>query len=78
MNLKSILASIFNQKNLDSSLKSLDKGIGEFTKGINDFGDSMKKIDLDIQDDIKKSDIRKEKRAQKDKDNLDKIWGKKE
>ncbi len=73
MNLK----SIFNQKNLDKTLKSFDKIMAEFNSGLKDLGDSMGKVDQDLKDDIEKSDIQKEKRAIQDKKNIDSIWGKK-
>jgi hypothetical protein len=73
MNLK----SIFTLKNLNSCLKSFDKGMDSFNKGLKDFGDSMDKITTEFSEDVEKSNHTAKSRAIKDKENLDKIWGKK-
>ena len=52
-------------------LDSLCKSLGEF-------GKSMQSIQDEFADDISKSNIQKEKYAKIDKENLKKIWGKKE
>lgn len=72
------IKSIFNKKNLDSCLKSLDKGLKSFNKSVSDFGDSMQKMDQDLKDDISKSNSNAVKREKINKENLDRIWGKKE
>ncbi len=46
-------------------------------KSIQDFGDSMQTMNNEFSDDIKKSNQNAKSRAIKDKENLDKIWGKK-
>ena len=71
------IAKVINQKNLDKGLKSFDKIMADFKKSISDLGDSMGKVDQDFKDDIKKSNIQKEKRTIQDKKNIDSIWGKK-
>ena len=77
MNIKSFLGSIFNQKNLDNTIKSLDEGVASFNKGMQDFGDSMDKVTKELSKDVEKSNSNAKSRAIKDKENLDKIWGKK-
>ena len=49
--------------------------MASFNKGIQGFGDSMDKATKEFSEDIRKSDIQKEKRAIKDKENLKKIFG---
>ena len=70
--------SIFNLKNLDSCLKSFDNCMDSFNQGLRDFGDSMDKITSEFSEDVEKSKRNAETRAIKDKENLDKIFGKKE
>lgn len=77
MNIKFILGSIFNQKNLDNTIKSLDKGVNLFNKGMQEFGDSMESIQEEFRKDVERSKCNAEKRASIDRTNLDKIWGKK-
>ena len=71
------LSGVFNQKNLDSGLKSFDKFMSEFNKGMSDFGNAMGKMDSEFKDDIRKSDNNRKVRERIDKENLEKIWGKK-
>ncbi|MBT4327629.1 MAG: hypothetical protein HOD60_12130 [Candidatus Nitrosopelagicus sp.] len=78
MNIKSLLGSIFNQKNLDNTIKSLDKGMNSFNKGMQDFGNSMDEVTKEISEDVEQSKSNAKSRAIKDKENLDKIWGKKD
>jgi hypothetical protein len=59
-------------------IKSFDKIISDFNSGLKDFVDSMQKVDQDFKDDIEKSNSNAKSRAIKDKENLDKIWGKKD
>jgi hypothetical protein len=63
----SALGGIFNQKNLDS-----------FNTAMSDFGKSMDLITKEFSDDVTKSNESRKKRESKDKENLEKIWGKKE
>ncbi len=46
-------------------------------KSIQDFGDSMQTMNNEFSDDIKKSNQNAKSREIKNKENLDKIWGKK-
>jgi hypothetical protein len=70
--------SIFTLKNLNSCLESFDKGMESFNKGLKDFGNSMDKITTEFSEDVEKSNRNSKSRAIKDKENLDKIWGKKD
>jgi len=78
LKIKSLLTSIFNQKNLDDTMKLLDKGMTSFSKIMQDFGGSMDKMTKEFSDDVEKSNSNAKFRAIKDKENLDKIWGKKD
>ncbi len=59
-------------------MKNIDKSINEFNKAIQDFGDSMDSITREFSADIEKSNRESEIREQKNKENLDKIWGQRE
>ena len=76
MKIKSLLTSIFNQKNLNDTMKSLDKGMTLFSKIMRDFGESMDTMTKEFSTDVEKSNSNAKSRAIKDKENLDKIWGK--
>ena len=70
--------SIFTLKNLNSCLESFDKGMESFNKGLKDFGNSMDEVTKEISEDVEQSKSNAKFRAIKDKENLDKIWGKKD
>ena len=50
--------------------------MASFNKGMQDFGDSMDKVTKELSEDVEKSKSSAKSRAIKDKENLDKIWGK--
>ena len=58
-------------------MKNIDKSINEFNKAIQDFGDAMESITSEISKDVKKSNRDAEIREEKNRENLDKIWGRK-
>ena len=75
--IKNIIRKI-NAENIDKAMKSFNKGINTFDKIMADFGNSMdqltKEINQTSQNNVKIwSDS---KTNSKDKENLDKIWGK--
>lgn len=70
MKLESILKII--------NIKNINHGINMFNKIVQDFGDSMDSITRELSSDIEKSNKTSEAREQKNKENLDKIWGKKD
>ncbi len=74
MNLK----SIFTFENLDKALKSIDKNMISISNGINTFGKGMDDMLNELSSDIEKSNRRARSREQKDKANIQKIWGKKD
>ena len=65
-----------NAKNINNAIESLSKGINTFNKAVQDFGDSMDTISKEISSDIKKSNKAAKIREKKNKENLEKIWGK--
>ncbi len=70
MKLESILKII--------NMKNIHQGINVFNKAVQDFGDSMDKMSSELSSDIEKSKKESVAREQKNKENLDKIWGKKD
>ncbi len=70
MKLESILKII--------NMKNIHQGINVFNKAVQDFGDSMDKMTSELSSDIEKSKKESVAREQKNKENLDKIWGKKD
>ena len=60
------------------NMKNIEQGISTFNKAVQDFGDSMDKMTQEISSDIKKSNKESESREQRNQENLDKIWGKKD
>lgn len=65
---------LFNKINI----KNINKGIDTFNKTVQDFGDSMGSMRQEMSSDIEKSNREFEIREQKNKENLDKIWGKRD
>jgi len=70
MKLESIL-KIINMKNINQC-------ISVFNKAVQDFGDSMDTMTRELSSDIEKSDKEYASREQKSRENLDKIWGRKD
>ena len=58
------------------NMKNIDSGIETFNKVIQDFGNSMDSLTREISADVEKSNREAEYRERKNKENLDKIWGK--
>ncbi|MDF2427974.1 MAG: hypothetical protein OPY07_01845 [Nitrosopumilus sp.] len=68
MKLESILKII--------NIKNINHGIDTFNKLVQDFGESMDTMTREMSADIEKSNRDSEARERKNKENLDKIWGK--
>ena len=66
----------FNAKNISNAIDALNKGTNAFNKAVQDFGDSMNTITNEMSSDIEKSNRNAEIREKKNKENLEKIWGK--
>ena len=66
------IGKILNKINIEN----IDKGIDTFNKAVQNFGDSMDGITRELSSDIEKSNRESEAREKKNKENLDKIWGK--
>ena len=60
------------------NMKNINQGISTFNKAVQDFGDSMDSMTREMSSDIKKSNKESEAREQRNQENLDKIWGKKD
>ena len=58
-------------------IKNINRGILTFNKVVQDFGASMNSITEELSSDIEKSNKESMIREQKNKENLNKIWGKK-
>lgn len=58
------------------NMKNMNQGIHMFNKVVQDFGDSMNVITRELSSDIEKSNKQSVAREQKNRENLDKIWGK--
>ena len=58
------------------SMKDISKGIDSFNKAVQAFGNSMDTMTKELSSDIKKSDKESKVREKKNKENLDKLWGK--
>ncbi len=81
MNYKSKLVLFlrkFTLKNFDKALEKFDKGMNEFNKAVKDFGDSMVAVTKEFSSDIEESNKRRKEYERKNKDNLQKLWGKSE
>jgi len=57
-------------------MKDINKGIDTFNRAIQAFGDSMDTMTKELSSDIEKSNKELEAREKKNKENLEKIWGK--
>jgi hypothetical protein len=58
------------------NMKNINKGIETFNKIIQNFGDSMDTMTRELSSDIEKSNRESKVRERKNKENLEKIWGK--
>ena len=74
MNKKELIVTILKKINM----KNINQGIDTFNKTVQDFGDSMDTMTRELSSDIEKSNKESEAREKKNKENLDKIWGKRD
>ncbi len=58
------------------NMKNINQGMDIFNNAVQDFGKSMDTITREMSSDIEKSNRESEAREKKNKENLDKIWGK--
>ena len=58
------------------NMKNINKGIDTFNKAVQAFGDSMDTMTKEMSSDIEKSNRESEAREKKNKENLEKLWGK--
>ena len=66
----------FNAKNINSAIEEFSKGMDTFNKTVQDFGDSMDTMAKEMSSDVEKSNKESMAREKKNKENLEKIWGK--
>ena len=60
------------------NMKNINQGMDIFNNAVQDFGKSMDTITREMSTDIEKSNRESEAREKKNKENLDKIWGKRD
>ena len=70
--MKKFIDNIFKKINM----KNINKGMDTFNKAVQDFGDSMNTLTKEMSSDIEKSNRESKIREKKNKENLEKIWGK--
>jgi len=58
------------------NMKNINQGIDIFNKAVQDFGNSMDTMTKEMSSDIEKSNRESEAREKKNKENLERIWGK--
>ncbi len=66
----------FNAKNINNTIDAFSKGADMFNKAVQDFGDSMDTMTKELSSDIEKSNRASKIREKKDRENLEKLWGK--
>ena len=59
-------------------MKNVNQGIDIFNNAVQDFGKSMDSLTREMSADIEKSNRESKAREKKNKENLDKIWGKRD
>ena len=72
MTRKELIISVLKKINM----KNTNQVVETFNKAVQDFGDSMDSITREMSSDIERSNKELEARAKKNKENLEKIWGK--
>ena len=60
------------------NMKNINQGMDIFNNAVQDFGKSMDTITREMSADIEKSNRESDAREKKNKENLDKIWGKRD
>jgi len=60
------------------NMKNIGHGIDTFNNAVQDFGDSMDSLTKEMSADVEKSNRNSEAMEKKNKENLDKIWGKRD
>jgi len=61
-----------------TNMKNINNGIVTFNKIVQDFGDSMDIMTRELSSDIEKSNRESKVREKKNKENLEKLWGKRD
>ena len=58
------------------NMKNINQGIDQFNKAVQDFGQSMDTLTKEMSSDIEKSNRDSKIREKKNRENLEKLWGK--
>ncbi len=66
----------FNAKNINRTIEEFSKGMDTFNKAVQDFGDSMDTMTKEMSSDVEKSNKEAKIREKKNRENLEKLWGK--
>jgi len=74
MTKKELIINILKKINL----KNINKGIGTFNKAVQNFGYSMDTMTKEMSSDIEKSNKESKARVKKNRENLEKLWGRKD
>ena len=78
MNLRKISQSIMKlitPENIGKAFDTFNKGVDFFNKSVKEFGDSMGKMNKEFSEDIVKSNKRSKSQENKNKQNLEKLFG---
>ena len=60
------------------NMKNINNGIDTFNKAVQAFGNSMNTMTKEMSSDIEKSNREFEARGRRNRENLEKLWGKRE
>jgi hypothetical protein len=70
-----MMVSVFLKK---INMKNINNGIDTFNKAVQAFGNSMNTVTKEMSSDIEKSNREFEARGRRNRENLEKLWGKRE
>jgi len=74
MTKKELIINILKKINLNN----INKGMDTFNKAVQDFGNSMDTMTKEMSSDVEKSNREAEIREKKNRENLEKLWGRKD
>ena len=69
-----MMVSVFLKK---INMKNINNGIDTFNKAVQAFGNSMNTVTKEMSSDIEKSNREFEARGRRNRENLEKLWGRK-
>ena len=65
-----------NAENISNAIDALSRGTEQFNRAVQDFGDSMGTLDKEMSSDVERSNRESKIREKKNRENLERIWGK--